>query len=326
MEKRITGVTPCQENGEVLQGCTSPAWVPGAEAGETPEGGASLPCLYSNNCIEEPLSKHRKEQILALCGILAPYQKRQAHTLFSNVQRLIDQATSPGHVGFFTLTTKDTTDKEEFSRRWHSFNTNYFSQSPNFGHWIGCFEQQKRGAWHLHILVVMPYDIREGLNFSELEKRQYKTASPYLRAVWRELRGACIRYGFGRHELVPIKSNAEAMARYVGKYISKHIGQREEAAKGKRLVTSSRGWVKNSSNFAWNTPGSQEWRRKVKTFAACLGINGEAGLYFKLGPNWAYRHMDAIYNVDDFVQTLDRDIAVLHGRSLVNAKTGEIIF
>lgn len=305
---------------------SSPGRAPCGGSGEAPEGGPSLPCLYSNISTEIVPENLRKEQILALCGILAPYQKRQAHTLFSNVEKLIGYAPSVGHVGFFTLTTKDTTDKKEFSRRWNSMNTHYWSQSPHFGHWIGCFEQQKRGAWHLHILAVLHYDIRTGVDFEAFEQGRYSSASPYLRSVWRDLRGACLRYGFGRHELLPVKSNAEGMARYIGKYVSKHIGQREEAAKGKRLTTGSQGWCKNSVRFAWNTDGSKEWRRKVKTFAACLGINGEAGLYFKLGPNWAYRHADAIYNVDDLVQSLGREIAVLHGESLVNAKTGEIIF
>jgi hypothetical protein len=168
----------------------------------------------------------------------------------------------------------------------------------------------------------MPHDIKTGVNFEEFENRRYKSASPYLRSVWRELRGACLRYGFGRHELHPVRSNAEAMGRYIGKYISKHVGQREEIAKGKRLISSSKGWVKNSMNFAWNTDGGKEWRRKVKTFAALLGINGEAGLYFKLGPNWAWKHLDTIYNVDEIVQNTGKDIVLMHGGKLVNARTG----
>lgn len=297
---------------------------PGAPGWE--ERSDSLPCLYSNNCIEEAPEKLRKEQILALCGILAPYQKRQAHTLFSNVERLINQAPSVGHVGFFTLTTKDNvTDKAEFSRRWHSMLSNYWSQSPHFGHWLGTYEQQKRGAWHLHVLVVLPYDIRTGVDFDEFAKGRYKSASPYLRSVWRDLRGACIRYNFGRHELLPIKSNAEGMARYVGKYISKHIGQREEAAKGKRLISSSQGWLKNSSNFAWNTEGSKEWRRKVALFAGALGIQGPAGLYFKLGPNWAWKHLDTIYNIDELLQAGTLSAKLING-NITNPATGEILF
>ncbi len=290
-----------------------------------------LPCLYSNISTEivpeDSPEVLRKEQILALCGILAPYQKRQAHTLYSNVSRLIESAPSVGHVGFFTLTTKDNvTDKAEFSRRWDSMNSHYWKSSPHFGHWLGCYEQQKRGAWHLHILVILPYDIRQGVDFAELEQGRYRSASPYLRSVWRELRGACLRYGFGRHELLPVKSNAEAMARYVGKYVSKHIGQRNEEAQGKRLVTSSQGWVKNSIRFAWNTTGAKEWRRKVALFAAYAGVNGFAGLYYKLGPNWAWRYLDTIVQIDDIVSSSETPVLTIRDDQLIDMRNGEILF
>lgn len=324
---------PCQEGGHTPTPRAGDP--PAADAQRLPPEGFplggeersdSLPCLYSNNCTEEAPSKVRKEQILALCGILSPYHKRQAHTLFSNVSRLIDMAPSVGHVGFFTLTTKDVTDKAEFSRRWHSMRTHYWSQSPHFGHWISCFEQQKRGAWHLHILVILPYDIREGVNFEEFSQGRYKTASPYLRSVWRELRGACLRYGFGRHELLPVKSNAEAMARYVGKYISKHVGHRGQDAKGKRLISSSQGWLKNSVHFAWNTDGAKEWRRKVALFASLLGFKGMAGLYCKLGPNWAYRYMDMIFEVDALLAKAKDTVPTIKDGHLVDARTGETLF
>ena len=78
---------------------------------------------------------------------------------------------------------------------------------------------------------------------------RYSSAPPYLRAVWRELRIKCKAYGFGRHELLPIKSNADAMAQYIGKYISKHLGSRKDEDKGKRLIASSSGWTKTAFVF-----------------------------------------------------------------------------
>ena len=269
----------------------------------------ALPCLYSNNCIGDTADTPRKEQILALCGVLSPYQKRQAHTLFANVERLIQLAPSVGHVGFFTLTTPDNvTDKADFSRRWHSMRTNYWNKSHHFGEWIGTFEQQKRGAWHLHVLVVLAQDIREGVDFEEFAAGRYRSASPYLRSVWRELRASCEPYGFGRHELMPIKSNAEGMARYMGKYISKHIGQRDESAKGKRLISSSRGWTKNSVRFAWNTEGAQEWRRKLRIFSHLIGCFDLNDLHARLGPGWAYRYLDSINDADTLLETVNSRI------------------
>ena len=81
--------------------------------------------------------------------------------------------------------------------------------------------------------MLLPYDIRTGVDFTQFALGRYSSAPPYLRAVWRELRIKCKAYGFGRHELLPIKSNADAMAQYIGKYISKHLGSRKDEDKGK---------------------------------------------------------------------------------------------
>ena len=95
-------------------------------------------------------------------------------------------APSVCHVGFFTLTTPDNcSDHHEFRQRWRSFNSHYFSQSPHFGHWLATYERQRRGAWHLHVLVLLPYDIRTGVDFTQFALGRYSSAPPYLRAVWR---------------------------------------------------------------------------------------------------------------------------------------------
>ena len=49
--------------------------------------------------------------------------------------------------------------------------------------------------------------------------------------------------------VLPIKSNADAMAQYIGKYISKHLGSEKMRIKVKRLIASSSGWTKNSIRF-----------------------------------------------------------------------------
>lgn len=335
MEKNSIAVTLCQDL-EKTPCAVSPSPVPCAGLGEPPVGGASLPCLYSNNSNENPLESLRTQRIMALCGLLSPHHKRQAETLFLNVSRLTRIAPSLGHLGFLTLTTKDNcSDAKEYSRRWNSFRTGYFSQSPHFRQFIGTFERQTRGSWHLHLLVVLTGDIRTEVDFEAFTRGNYRTAGPYLRNLWRELRAKLVLYGFGRHELLPIRSNADGMARYMGKYISKHIGARKEEDKGKRLVTASQDWIKNSSKFAWNTEGGKEWRRKVKVFAQHMGFHGEAGLYFKLGPNWAFRYLDTIYNIDDIIRKDHSNVAVkpeyIHNQVLENGElfcgsTGELLF
>lgn len=266
----------------------------------------SLPCLYSNNSIQTYHKSTEQKVVSALARFLSPYHRRQAEALHLNVERLIASAPDLGHIGFFTLTTKDNiSNHEEFQRRWNSFRTNYLSKSAHFGSWIGTYERQgakAKHAWHIHLVVVVSQDIRTGCDFSEFEKRRYKTAPAYLRELWAELREKCEAYGFGRHELLPVKSTSEGLARYVGKYVSKHIGARQEEDKGKRLIVASRDWVRHSCNFAWNNEGGQEWRRKLQIFARLIGCNSINQLSARLGPGWAYRYADSIMDADDMLE------------------------
>lgn len=279
--------------------------------------GEPLPCLYSNNSIQPSADDKNLDTVKALSTLLTPYHKRQAHTLFSNVERLINkEALSINHVAFLTLTFPDNvTDHREAYRRFRSMNTNFLS-SWAVGSWLCVKERQKRGAWHYHLIVALKDDIKTGVNFEEFEQGNYRSAGSALRSLWKELRTVLPEYGFGRSELMPVRSNAEAMGRYVGKYISKHMGQRTDQDKGVRLVNYSRNWVKNSIRFAWNTENSHEWRRKLALFAEYIGCNEIYQLSEKLGSCWAYRYAEEIQNIDHI--RLEKTInARVEGKDLV---------
>lgn len=220
-------------------------------------------------------------------------------------------APSPGHVGFLTITTPDVTDNEELRKRWRSFTTNFLKPHPDFGEWVNTKEVQKRGAWHFHLVIVLSQDIREGINFDQLKEGNYSSASPFLRRIWKELREALPLYGFGRSELLPVKSNADGIARYIGKYISKHIGSRAEEHKGVRLISYSTGWERNSIRFAWNTRNAREWRRKVEIFAKYHGCQEFYQFSAKLGPNWAYKYLQEIIDIDS--RENEREFNKAHG-------------
>lgn len=285
--------------------------------------GPPLPCLYSNNGIESTSldSQAKAETVLGLCNLLSPYHKRQAHTLFSNVHRLVTRiAPSPGHVGFLTLTFPDNlTDNKEVRERFRSFNTNYLSGHPHIREWVNTKEVQKRGAWHFHLVVVLTEDIGRGVNWEELEKGNYRSASPFLRNLWKDLRENLPKYGFGRSELLPVKSGPDAIARYVGKYISKHIGNRTEEQKGVRLISYSKGWLRNGCQFAWNTKGAAEWRRKVALFAEQQGCTEFYQLSAKLGPGWVYKCAEYIVAIDDIL--MEESFNAKHeGREIVRSE------
>lgn len=262
---------------------------------------STLPCLFSNNSTGTP--DKALEVVEALCSTLSPYWKKSAHTLYSNVSRLISLAPSIGHVGFLTLTFADNvTDHKEAYDRFRSFNSHFLSAYPEITHWISVKERQERGAWHYHLLVVLKDDIQQGIDFEEFSNQIYYSAPLYLRDLWRDIREACKKYKLGRSELLPIKSNAEGMARYLGKYISKHLNHRDTEDKGVRLVNSSRNWIKNSMNFAWHTDGAVEWRRKLALFAEYMGCSELYQLTEKLGEGWAFKCVDDIWNIDETVE------------------------
>jgi hypothetical protein len=81
------------------------------------------------------------------------------------------------------------------------------------------------------------------------------------------------------------------IARYVGKYISKHIGQRLPEDKGARLVRYSKGTNRVGTRFSWMSPGAMMWRAKLGTFCRMLNLNSDNYVQFLaewFGRNWVY--------------------------------------
>lgn len=266
-------------------------------------GASSFPCLYSNNVIRD---EEHTDAVLGLASVLSPYQKRQAHALHDNVRRLLALVPSLDHIGFLTLTPPDNcADSEEFRRRWRSCQSNFFTPCPEFGHWLAVDERQRRGAWHKHLLVEVAQDIRQGIDWAALARGDYRSAPPYLRGLWRLLRARLPAYGFGRHELLPVRSSAEAMARYVGKYIGKHMGKRRDEDKGKRLISASRGWPKSSATFAWHTDNARLWRRNLGRLAAFLGLPDLGAFADRYGSSWAYHLAELVRDVDRVITAVD---------------------
>lgn len=138
--------------------------------------------------------------------------------------------------------------------------------------------------------------------------------------MWGKLRGTLKEYGFGRHELLPIRSTGEAISKYLGKYVSKNVAAREERDKGARLVRyigykpGERRWM---ARFAWGgrqDPDNRDqaapcnplaeatipnqrawvWRQKVGAWAAGQGMQSLEDVKRVCGPRWAYTFQDAI--------------------------------
>jgi hypothetical protein len=218
------------------------------------------------------------------------------------------------NVGFFTITfpVKITCAKEA-GRRFNSLATHVLKR---YRGWIAVLERHQDGSIHFHLVVALAFDIRTGFDFARLQ-----AATPQDRAekgFWRALAGeghpilaewafwrkTAKAYGFGRHELLPIRTRQEAIARYIGGYIGKHFEHRLELDKGVRLVRYS----KNCGRKFWgNYTGAATglpwlWRQKVRIFAGKFdnenrGIN-EKHLQNRFGKHWAYKMRAEIMAMD----------------------------
>ena len=262
----------------------------GAEAERRAAPPASaLPCLSSNNSIGGGTNEGRLEAV-AKVNVLTGGHKRSAFVLAFEIMALAKEY-GIERLGFLTLTFADLVlELKEANRRFDSLNSNVIKQRYLRG--VVVPERQRSRRVHFHLLVVLGADIRSGADFGAFDRGDYRSANPALRAEWAFWRVTSPRYGFGRHELLPVKSCAEGIARYVGKYISKHVRERVEGDKGARLVRYlgfGQGGRKASCRFGWNNDNGWLWRHKLATYAERNGARDTEDLVKIFGPRWAYR-------------------------------------
>jgi hypothetical protein len=194
------------------------------------------------------------------------------------------------HVGFLTLTFADHVIKmKDAQPRFHSLNTHVISK--RYRRAVCVWERMLSGRLHAHLLVATHEDIRTGADFQAFERKDYRSANPALRSQWAFWRKTAPEFRFGRTEMLPIRSNAEGIAKYVGKYIGKQLLQRKTHDKKTRLlrfIGYGPGDRRARTTFAWNSPGATEWRRKLKAFAELHGFRSMEQIRRKYGPRWAF--------------------------------------
>jgi len=214
------------------------------------------------------------------------YRCKVAFRVRGAVAELVSQGAD--RVGFLTLTFAQEVAPREAARRLHHLSRRVL---PRIGdQWLWVRERTRAGRLHYHLLIRTHWDIRSGFDFGQVKRGCYVSACPELRGVWRFLRRVLPRYGFGRHELIPVRDKS-AVGRYVGKYITK--SERVESDKGQRLcgMTRSLSQAAPSTRMAWARGRSWVFRRVVgyleSVFRGRCGV-GEAlpGLW---GPRWAWK-------------------------------------
>ena len=253
---------------------------------------SGLPCLNRDISIENPQTPQK----------LLPSARKTSYVLTASIEQLAAQFTLE-QLGFLTLTFRDhITSPKRAQKRLNSLLSHVIK--PRYHEYIGCMERQKSARIHYHLLVVLPNDIRTGAHFREFDQANYTSANDNLRSEWSYWRKTAPKYRFGRTELLPIKSNSAAIAKYVGKYIAKHMEVRADEDKGARLVRYSKGARAGTTKFQFLSDGSRDWRLKVKVFVEIIKarnpefiINDISDLSTYLGKKWAYNNRDFILSL-----------------------------
>lgn len=277
---------------------------------------ATVPCL--NTHISTEMTPQGDEQALETPEV--QYSKGRQKTAFilsESVQKLC-RLNGIDRVAFLTLTFADhILDPREAQRRLNSLLTHVVK--PRYGEYTGVLERQKSGRIHYHLLVTMPFDCRSCADFEAFSKHDYRTASKALRNEWRFWRVTSRKYGFGRTELMPIKSTEEAIGRYVGKYISKSITASNESNnadldKGVRLVRYSNGARAGTSHFTFVSKNSEKYRTALRYLVDIInqqmgfGITEIDELKFFFGPRWQYAFRYAIADMAGIIAALNNNL------------------
>lgn len=232
------------------------------------------------------MSELMKDQSKEIDPSLFKNAKKSAYVMNLNIAGFV-QYFGIDKCGFLTLTfPDDVTCTREASKRFNSMRTNFLKKYTRA--YIGVYERTKRGVIHFHFIVALKDDIRTGFDFEAVKRGIYttKTCNPAIRTLWKLLREKLQMYGFGRHELVPIKSQ-DGIARYLAKYIIKGLDGRTPADKGFRFVRQSQDkaqqWRRATHQFAWHSPNAQKWREALCHWVESQKRQIEAAFFNRTG-------------------------------------------
>ena len=161
-------------------------------------------------------------------------------------------------------------------------------------------------------MTAFPYDIRSGFDFTTCERANAakragdwaefrrlqaiycRSANQNLRKFWSLLRSDKVtRHGFGRCETLPILSNAAALARYVGAYVTSAGKGRLVSDKGMRSVRYSLRERTATSQWSWADGNGLHWRRGCQILSLILEIPYEQ-YRRRFGKRWAWRLKETI--------------------------------
>jgi hypothetical protein len=219
---------------------------------------------------------------------LTPYRAKKRFAVQKDVEGFARQW-GEDSCGELTLTfAENITEKAEASRRFNSLRPALFALGVLS--FIGCWERQMRGAWHLHLLIALAHPVR-----NQPDARVYlqKLRDIICGTAENEHRdGLLVKRGFGYiHHLAPIKKTAARFAGYFTSYLTKTWKALQGEKKRVRLITYSKNILRCASvHFSWNGPGGINWRRKKRMFAFSCGCFTLEMAKENLGATWEYKY------------------------------------
>jgi hypothetical protein len=288
-------------------------------------GTDTLPCLRRNNSIEK-LREDYPDRSKGLQSVeISKGAYKTEYCLKTNIE-LAAKFFGLEHLVFFTLTFAYAIYSAKRAQKYlNSLLTNVIR--PLYGNrYIAVMERHKSGAIHFHFILWLEKDVRTGFDWTLAEQayeaqkqKQYARGGKlwaaaaekavngdFLRKQWGFWRGLTKKKGtkkgyrwLGRCEMLPIKSTAEAIARYTGSYIGKHMQHRRPEDKGVRLVRYGKGMHRAKSRLAFNSPKGRIYRRKLAAFAtqphiALAGVKEYEDMKRVFGKKWGYHLMPSI--------------------------------
>jgi hypothetical protein len=196
-------------------------------------------------------------------------------------------------IGFLTFTFSDDVKTiKEASRRFNSINS--WALAGRYREWLSVVQRHKDERIHFHLVVVMDQDIRTGFDFEAVKRRDYTSASAYLKAEWAFLRQTLPEYSFGRHELLPVRI-AKGFGRYVARYVAR-AGNTRQDEKGARLVRFSKSFQRCVCGpFSKVDFIEERSRKRIPQICTALRYRSQTHLEMDLGPRWRYHLARLMY-------------------------------
>jgi len=229
--------------------------------------------------------------------IVSGYHAKCAFALKENLKFFLDSHPLESFV-FETLTFADSPDVRTAQARFASFRRNLLIRGEC--NWLAILERSARDRLHFHLVTQFPgCDFRTGFDWEHalLYQRATRQKAPLrelkrlsaifkrsatadLKARWDFLDSKAGKYGFGRTESRPIRSNGAALATYLSKYLCKHVGRRLVEDKRAKLVLYGASVRRNTTCIAWNSPGAKLWRSRIAELSQFLGLPSYTSLFY----------------------------------------------